>query len=85
MAKQHQTILRFETFFMGKITNVPWGEDWDAKYFVDNSTKMPFEKVIHDMYELNLKARRINQHIMHTLMGTPHNWTTHEKCYWRQP
>jgi hypothetical protein len=35
---------------------VIWGEDWDVKYFMDNSTKMSFGKVIHDMYETNPKA-----------------------------
>jgi hypothetical protein len=54
MAKQHQITLKFETYWVGKLTNVIWGEYWDAKYFVDNSTKMSFEKMFHDMYELNL-------------------------------
>jgi hypothetical protein len=56
MAKQHQMTLRFETCLVGKLTNVIWGEDWDAKYFMDNSTKISFGKVIHDMYKPNLKA-----------------------------
>jgi hypothetical protein len=56
MAKQHQTTLRSKTFSVGKLANVLWGENWDAKYFVENSTKMSFDKVIHDMYEPNLKA-----------------------------
>ncbi len=38
-------------------TNVIWGEYWDTKYFVDNSTKMSFEKMFHDMYELNPKTQ----------------------------
>jgi hypothetical protein len=41
---------------VGKLANVIWGEDWDAKYFMDNSTKMSFGKVMHDMYKSNLKA-----------------------------
>jgi hypothetical protein len=41
---------------MGRLGNVMWGDDWDAKYFVENSTKMSFGKLIHDMYELNPKA-----------------------------
>ncbi len=56
MAKQQQTILSFEAYLMGKYTNVIWGEDWDVKYFMNNSIKMSFGKVIHDMYELNPKA-----------------------------
>ncbi len=55
MVKQHQTTLRFEPYQMGKPINVIWDEDWDAKYFVDNLTKM-FGKMIHDMYELNIEA-----------------------------
>ncbi len=56
MAKQHQTTLRSKTYFVGKLANVIWGEHWDAKYFMNNSTKMSFGKMIHDMFELNLKA-----------------------------
>jgi len=41
---------------VGRQANVIWGDDWDAKYFVDNSIKMPFGKLIHDMYDPNLKA-----------------------------
>jgi hypothetical protein len=41
---------------MDRLTNVIWGDDQDAKYFVDNSTKMSFGKLIHDMYDLNPKA-----------------------------
>jgi hypothetical protein len=41
---------------VGKPINVIWGEDWDAKYFVDNLTKMSFGKMIHDMYESNIEA-----------------------------
>jgi hypothetical protein len=81
MAKQHQTTLRSKTFSMGKLANVLWGENWDEEYFVDNSTKMSFEKVIHDMYKPNLKAQRTIQHDVCTLMGTPHNWSTPDKCY----
>jgi hypothetical protein len=33
MAKQHQTTLRFEPCLVGKLANVIWGEDWDAKTF----------------------------------------------------
>jgi hypothetical protein len=40
MAKQHATTLKSETYLMGKLANVIWGEDWDVEYFVDNSTKM---------------------------------------------
>jgi len=56
MIKQNQTTLKFEAYSMGKLKNVMWGENWDAKYFVNNSTNMSFGKVIHDMYESNLKA-----------------------------
>jgi hypothetical protein len=56
MVKQHQTTLRFEAYWVGKLVNVISGEDWDAKYFVDNLTKMSFGKMIHDMYESNIKA-----------------------------
>jgi len=60
---------------------VIWGEDWDVEYFVKNSTKMSFRKVIHDMYEPNPEARKIVQHVMRTLMGPPYNWTTLDECY----
>jgi hypothetical protein len=58
MAKQHQITLRFKAYLVGKLANVMWGENWDVKYFVDNSTNMSFGKVIHDMYEPNLEARK---------------------------
>jgi hypothetical protein len=35
------------------------GDDWDAKYFVDNSTKMSFGKLIHDMYDPNSKNEKL--------------------------
>ncbi len=56
MVKQHATTLRSEAYLVGMHKNVIWGEDWDAKYFVDNSTKISFGKVIHDMYDQNPKA-----------------------------
>ncbi len=56
MAKQHATTLRFKAYSMGKLVNVIWGDDWDPKHFVDNSTKMSFGKLIHGMYDPNLKA-----------------------------
>jgi hypothetical protein len=56
MAKQHATTLRFEAYSVGRLANVIRGENWDVKYFVDNSTKMSFEKLIHDMYDPNLEA-----------------------------
>jgi hypothetical protein len=73
MAKQHATTLRFEAYLVGKLTNVIWGEDWDVEYFVDNSTKMSFGRLIHDMYNPNPKAQRIVQHVMRTLMWFPYN------------
>jgi hypothetical protein len=69
MAKQHATTLRSKTYSMGKLANVIWGDDWDVEYFVNNSTNMPFGKLIHDMYDPNPKAQRIVQHVVHTLMG----------------
>ncbi len=81
MAKQHATTLRFEAYSVGRLTNVKWGDDWDAKYFVDNSTKISFGKLIHNMYGPNQEAQRIVQYIVHTLMGLPYNWTTPEECY----
>jgi len=81
MAKQHATTLRSKTYSMGKLTNVIWGDDWNLEYFVDNSTKMSFEKLIHDMYDPNPEARSTIQHVVHTLMGLPYNWTTPKKCY----
>jgi hypothetical protein len=58
MAKQHVTTLRFETYSVGKLANAIWGEDWDAKYFVDNLT-ISFRKVIHDtLYGPNLEAQK---------------------------
>jgi hypothetical protein len=56
MAKQHATTLRFEAYLMGKLADVIWGKNWDIKYFVDNSIKMSFQKLIHDMYDPNLEA-----------------------------
>jgi hypothetical protein len=56
LAKQQATTLNSEAYLVGRQANVIWGDDWDAKYFVDNSIKMPFGKLIHDMYDPNLKA-----------------------------
>jgi hypothetical protein len=39
---------------MANLANVIWGEDGDVEYFVyfvNNSTNISFQKVIHDMYE----------------------------------
>jgi hypothetical protein len=41
---------------VSKLANVTWVENWDEKYFLDNSIKMSFAKVIHDMYMVNLKT-----------------------------
>jgi hypothetical protein len=81
MAKQHAITLKFKTYSVGKVINVIWGDDWDAKYFVDNSTKMSFGKLIHDMYDPNLEAQRTIQHVVHTLKGPPYNWIALKKCY----
>jgi hypothetical protein len=83
MVKQHQTTLRFETYLVGKLANVIWVEDWDGEYFADNLTNMSFGKVIHNMYEQNIEARKIVQHIMHTLVGLPYNWIPPYDCYQR--
>ncbi len=56
MATQHATTLRSKAYSMGKLANAIWGDEWDAKYFVDNSTKRSFGKLIHDMYGPNLEA-----------------------------
>jgi len=56
LAKQHATTLRSEAYLVGRFTNVIWDDDWDVEYFVDNSTKMSFGKLIHNMYDLNIKA-----------------------------
>jgi hypothetical protein len=56
MAEQHTTTLNFEAHLVGKLGNVIWGEDRDAKYFVDNSIKMSFGKLAHDMYNPNPEA-----------------------------
>jgi len=59
MAKQHVTTLRFEAYSMGKLANAVWGENCDAKYFVDNLTKMSFRKMIHDtLYGPNPEAQK---------------------------
>jgi hypothetical protein len=63
------------------LANVIWGDDWDAEYFVDNSTKMSFGKLIHDMHDLNLESQITIQHIVHTLMGPPYNWVASKECY----
>jgi hypothetical protein len=70
-----------EAYSISRLTNAIWGDDWDVKYFVDNSTNMPFGKLIHDMYDPNIKAQRIVQHVVRILMGPPYNWTALEKCY----
>jgi hypothetical protein len=56
MAKQHATTLKFKAYLVGRQANVIWGDNWDEKYFVDNSTKMSFGKLIHNMYDPNPKA-----------------------------
>jgi len=61
MAKQHTTTLKFEAYLVGMLINVIWGDDWNAKYFVDNSTKISFGKLIHDMYDLNPEAQKTVQ------------------------
>jgi len=81
MAKQHTTTLKFEAYSVGKLANVIWGDNWGVKYFVDNSIKMSFGKMIHDMYEVNPKAWKIVQHVMHTLLELSYNWATPNKCY----
>jgi hypothetical protein len=46
---------------------------------------MSFGEMIHDMYEPNLKAQQIVQHVMRTMMGPPYNWFALDECYWKQP
>jgi hypothetical protein len=41
--------LKFKLYLVSKLANVIWGENWDEKYFLDNSIKMSFAKVIHDL------------------------------------
>jgi len=51
---------------MGRLTNVTWGDDWDVECFVDNSTKMSFGKLIHDMYDTNPEAQKsYSTHCVH--------------------
>jgi hypothetical protein len=45
-----------KAYSVGKLENIIWGDDRDSKYFVDNSTKMSFGKLIHDMYDPNLET-----------------------------
>jgi hypothetical protein len=71
-AKQHTTTLRSEAYLMGRLVKVIWGDDWDAKYFVNNSNKMSLGKLIHDMYDPNLETRIIVQHVVCT-----HWWGLH--------
>jgi hypothetical protein len=52
-----------------------------SKYFVDNSTKMSFGKLIHHMYDPNPEAQIIVQHVVRTLMGPPSIWTAFEESY----
>jgi hypothetical protein len=85
MAKQHATTLKSKAYSVGRLTNFIWGDDWDAKYFVDNSTKVSFRKLTHDMYDPNLKAQKNVQHIVCTLIGPPYNWTTPKERYRKQP
>ncbi len=56
MAKQHATTLRSKAYSMNRLGNVIWGEDWDVDYFLNNSTKMSFGKLIHDMNDPNPEA-----------------------------
>jgi hypothetical protein len=56
LAKQHAATLTSKTYLVGRLASVIWGDDWDAKYFVDNSIKISFRKLIHDMYDPNLEA-----------------------------
>jgi hypothetical protein len=70
---------------MGKLANVIWGDDWDVNYFVNNSTKMSFGKLIHDMYDPNPKAQRTIKHVMHTLMRPPYNWIAPKESHRRWP
>jgi hypothetical protein len=65
----------FVAYSMGKLANVIWNKDWDGNYFFDNSTKLSFTKLIHDMYGVNPKAQKIVQHVVHMLMEPPYNWT----------
>jgi hypothetical protein len=81
MAKQHATTLRSKAYLVGRQANVIWDDNWDAKYFVNNSTKMSFGKLIHDMYDPNPEAQGIVQHVMHILMGLPYNWTPPKEFY----
>ncbi len=76
-------LLKSKAYLVSKLTNVIWGDDWDVKYFVDNSTKMSFGKLIHDMYDLNPKTQKNVQHVVCTLIGPPYNWTTPKECYKR--
>jgi len=65
--------LKSKAYLVDRLANVIWGDDQDAKYFVDNSTKISFGKLIHDMYDPNPEAQRTIPHIMHTSMGPPYN------------
>jgi hypothetical protein len=56
MAMQHATTLRSKTYSMSRLENVIGGEDWDVEYFLNNSTKMSFGKLIHDMNDQNHEA-----------------------------
>jgi hypothetical protein len=85
MVKQHVTTLRFKAYLVAMQTNVIWGDNHDAKYFVDNSTKISFGKLIHDMHNPNPKAQRTIQHIVCMLVGPPYNWIAPKECYWRHP
>jgi hypothetical protein len=58
-----------------------YGVNIRMQNIVENSTKMSFEKMFHEMYELNLETQRTIQHVMCTLMGLPYNWTTPNECY----
>jgi nitrogen-specific signal transduction histidine kinase len=85
MAKQHTTTLKFKTYSVGRLVDVIWDENWDAEYFMNNSTKMSFGKLIHDMYDPNPQALKTIQQVVRTLMGPPYNWITLDECYQRQP
>jgi hypothetical protein len=58
ITKMTLTILKQESYLVGKLANVIRGEDWD-EYFFNNLTKMSFAKVIHDMYKVNPNVRKI--------------------------
>ncbi len=69
--------------FDGKVYKCHMGWRLGCKIIFWMIQPICFGKVIHDMYEVNLKVWRIIHHVVCTLVGLPYNWITHKFLYQR--